>query len=130
MKKNIRMTNFAPCGPIFKIRNSKLVYSKSYKQITDYIFSITSTFRLLLCYFVHFYTQRNRISKNQHCSPTVHCEDISISPSINTGIAGNRTQANHYAQTYALTLSAIGTPTKIFVILRTNIIVDCEPTEC
>ena len=59
-----------------------------------------------------------------------HFEDISISPSINTGIAGDQTQANHYAQTYALTLSAIGTPTKIFVILRTNIIVDCEPTEC
>ena len=37
MKKNIKMSNFAPCGPIFKIRNSKLVYSKSYKQITDYI---------------------------------------------------------------------------------------------
>ena len=32
-----------------------------------------STFRLLLCYFVYFYTQRNRIWKNQHCSPTVHC---------------------------------------------------------
>ena len=69
------MTNFAPCGPIFKIRNSKLVYSKSYNQITDYIFLITSTFRLLLCYFVHFYTQRSRILKNQHCCPTVHCND-------------------------------------------------------
>ena len=64
------MPNFAPCGPIFKIRNSKLVYSKSYNQITDYIFLITSTFRLLLCYFVYFYTQRNRIWKNQHCCPT------------------------------------------------------------
>ena len=73
LKKNIKMTNFAPCGPIFKIRNSKLVYSKSYKQITGYIFFITSTFRLLLCYFVHFYTQRSRILKNQHCCPTVHC---------------------------------------------------------
>ena len=73
LKKNIKMSNFAPCGPIFKIRNSKLVYSKSYNQITDYIFSITSTFWLLLCYFVHFYTQRNRIWKNQHCSPTVQC---------------------------------------------------------
>ena len=72
LKKNIKMSNFAPCGLIFKIRNSKLVYSKSYKQLTDYIFSITSTFRLLLCYFVHFYTYRNRIWKNQHCSPTVH----------------------------------------------------------
>ena len=71
MKKNIKMTNFAPCGPIFKIRNSKLVYSKSYNQITDNIFFITSTFRLLLCYFVHFYTQRSRILKNQHCCPTV-----------------------------------------------------------
>ena len=70
------MTNFAPCGPIFKIRNSKLVYSKSYNQITDYIFLIMSTFRLLLCYFVHFYTQRSRILKNQHCCPTVHWFDF------------------------------------------------------
>ena len=75
LKKNIKMSNFAPCGPIFKIRNSKLVYSKSYKQITDYIFLITSTFRLLLYYYVHFYTQRNRIWKNQHCCPTVHWGD-------------------------------------------------------
>ena len=74
LMKNIKMSNFAPCGPIFKIRNSKLVYSKSYKQITDYIFSITSTFRLLLCYFVHFYTQRSRILKIQHCCPTVQYE--------------------------------------------------------
>ena len=70
LKKNNKMANFASCGPIFKIRNSKLVYSKSYNQITDYIFLITSTFRLLLCYFVHFYTQRSRILKNQHCCPT------------------------------------------------------------
>ena len=76
LKKNIKMSNFAPCGPIFKIRNSKLVYSKSYNQITDYIFLITSTFRLLLCYFVHFYTQRSRILKNQHCCPTVQCSVV------------------------------------------------------
>ena len=75
-EENIKMTNFAPCGPIFKIRNSKLVYSKSYNQITDYIFFITSTFRLLLCYFVHFYTQRSRILKNQHCCPTVQCHSF------------------------------------------------------
>ena len=78
LKKNFKMSNFAPCGPIFKIRNSKLVYSKSYKQIADYIFLITSTFRLLLYYFVHFYTQRNRIWKNQHCSPTVQCPHMML----------------------------------------------------
>ena len=78
LKKNTKMYNFAPCGPIFKIRNSKLVYSKSYKQITDYIFLFTSTFRLLLCYFVHFYTQGSRISKNQHCCPTVDWKESGL----------------------------------------------------
>ena len=81
LMKSFKMTNFAPCGPIFKIRNSKLVYSKSYNQITDYIFLITSTFRLLLCYFVHFYTQRSRILKNQHCRPTVHWFGLAVTHS-------------------------------------------------
>ena len=33
---SLKMANFVPSGPIFKIQNSKYFYSKSYKQLDKY----------------------------------------------------------------------------------------------
>ena len=64
-------------------------------------------------------------------TPQPQCIDINISSSVYTGIAGDRTQvANHCALTYALTLSATGSLTKIWVSQRTHIIVKCDPVKC
>ena len=73
LMKSFKMTNFAPCGPIFKIRNSKQVYSKSYNQISDCIFLKPAISRQTSCKQIKSLIANLKSCLKVPCVPTVQC---------------------------------------------------------
>ena len=82
LMKSFKMTNFAPCGPIFKIRNSKQVYSKSYNQISDCIFLKPAISRQTSCKQIKSLIANLKSCLKVPCVPTVHCSDTDVSPTL------------------------------------------------